>query len=131
MSEGRRSTRLGVVLAAIVVVVASGGVARAETLRGSVQTADGRPAQGAKVWGARLWTNRLDRRETAADDLGRFTLELEPGPWLVWASLGVFGAELSDKVDVQAGQEPPPIRLTLAEWGRLSGRLIEAETDKT
>jgi peroxiredoxin len=133
-NKARRSTRRIVALAAIAVGIASGAPvpapARAEPLRGSVQTAAGRPANGAKVWAARLWTSPLDRRETVADDRGQFTLDLDTGKWLAWASLGTQGGEPPREVDVQPGQAPAPIAITLAEWGRLRGRLVEAETGK-
>jgi peroxiredoxin/protocatechuate 3,4-dioxygenase beta subunit len=128
MNKARRSTRLAVVLSAIVVVVAGRAPADAETLRGRVQTAAGRPANGAKVWTARLLTNLLDRRETVADDRGRFTLDVRPGQWLVWASLGTQGGEAPERVEVQPGQEPAPVVIALAEWGRLRGRLLAAES---
>jgi thiol-disulfide isomerase/thioredoxin len=128
MKVTRRSTRLTVVLSAIVVVLASRAPVGAETLRGTVRTAAGRPADGAKVWTARLWTNLLDRRETVADDQGRFTLDVRPGQWLVWASLGTQGGEAPEPVEVQPGQEPGPVAIALAEWGRLRGRLLAAES---
>jgi hypothetical protein len=121
---------LAIGLAVVAAVVAGGTMARAETIRGSVQTADGAPAKGAKVWTAKLWTRLLDRRETEADDQGRFSLEVRPGEWLFWANLGTQGGEISRAVKVQAGQEAEPVAITLTEQGRLRGRLVEAESGK-
>jgi thiol-disulfide isomerase/thioredoxin len=121
---------LAIGLAVVAAVVAGGTLARAETIRGSVQTADGAPAKGAKVWTAKLWTQLLDRRETEADDQGRFSLEVRPSEWLFWANLGTQGGEISRAVKVQAGQEAEPVAITLTEQGRLRGRLVEAESGK-
>lgn len=110
--------------------VMGGHSASAGVIRGDVQAADGSPAKGAKVWTARLWAKPLDRREAVADERGGFKLDAGPGDWLVWASIGGQGGEVRQPIKVQAGEDPEPIRITLAGWGRLRGRLIEAEGGK-
>ncbi len=121
-------SRRGAGLVLVLVLSASAAPAAAETIRGSVQTADGRPARGARVWTASVGLGLLDRKETVADDFGRFALAVEPGHWVVWANLGTQGGEKPDGVAIEAGHEAEPIAITLAEWGRLRGRLVAAES---
>src|SRR5262245_38577240 len=128
MNEARQWARaMAVIAVAIAGATSTGAPVRGETIRGSVRTQDGTPAVGARVWTAKLWTDILDRRETVADEEGRFTLEVAPGSWWVWAAIGTQAGAGSREVKVQAGREVEPIALSLREAGRLRGRLLEAE----
>src|SRR5947209_8615280 len=64
---------------------------RTEPLRGTVVAADGSPAAGAVVWAAKIAQGPLERREVIADAKGRYTIDLEPGSWCVWARHGTQG----------------------------------------
>src|SRR4051812_33228693 len=104
MNEPRQWARAMAALA-VVGAISTGAPVRGETIRGSVRAQDGTPAVGARVWTAKLWTDSLDRRETVADEQGRFTLEVAPGSWWVWAALGTQAGAGSSEVKVQAGRE--------------------------
>jgi hypothetical protein len=131
MNTSRRGARrvISALAAATLEAVITGEAsARADTIRGKVRTADGAPAPGAKVWAARLVTRTLDRHETITDDQGRFTLDAGPGEWMVWAASGTQAGGTWKSVKLPPGGDAEPIAITLAEWGRLRGRLIEAES---
>jgi beta-lactamase regulating signal transducer with metallopeptidase domain len=103
------------------------------TLRGTVLTAEGAPAAGAIVWAAKFSHSPLQRRETAADAKGRYTLQLEPGEWWLWARRGTQGGEgqaANGTVRIVAGREPELKTIRLEERGTLRGRLLQAETGK-
>ena len=102
--------------------------ATGETLRGTVRTADGKPAAGASVWASHLWIHRLERVEAVAGDEGTFTLELSPGTWLLSGRSGDQGVSGFEAVEVQAGRPPQPSTLRLTPQGLLRGRLLEAES---
>src|SRR5262245_24910367 len=79
------------VLMMLVVVPPTG----AETLRGRVFTKEGKPVGGAIVWAAELYApGPLAARETQTDDSGRFTLEVKPGRWYVWARHDAWAGEV-------------------------------------
>jgi hypothetical protein len=104
-----------------------------EPLRGTVYAADGSPAAGAVVWAAQFDYGPLRRRETVADDKGRYSLQLVPGQWNIWARRNSQGAEAPARhqaVTVTAGRELSPLAIRLEERGTLRGRLIEAESGK-
>jgi len=62
-------------------------------LKGTVHLADGSPAAGATVWAAKFTYGPLVRSETVADDNGKYTLDLEPGEWYLWARHGTQEGE--------------------------------------
>jgi beta-lactamase regulating signal transducer with metallopeptidase domain len=103
-------------------------------LRGTVLAADGSPAAGATVWAAKVNIGPLVRRETSADAKGRYTLDLDPGKWCVWARRGTQGggwqASYAAPAEFVAGRTPEPIEIRMEERGTLRGRLLEAETGK-
>jgi hypothetical protein len=103
-------------------------------LRGSVIAADDAPAAGAIVWAARFTNSPLVRRETVADAHGRYTLDLDPGEWHVWARQGTQGGQGVEgrgaTTELFAGRAPEPVEIRLEERGKLHGRLLEAETGK-
>jgi hypothetical protein len=104
-----------------------------ELLRGTVYSADGSPAAGAIVWTSKLSHAPLSRRETVADAKGRFSFEVEPGTWFIWARRGTQGGEgpaRHEPVEVVAGQPPEPVTVRMTERGMFRGRLLEAETGK-
>jgi protocatechuate 3,4-dioxygenase beta subunit len=107
--------------------------AKTEPLRGIVYAADGSPAAGAVVWTANLTHNVLDRRETVADDKGRFALNLTPGSWFLWARRGTQGGEgpgQHQAIEITPGRVPESVTVRLEERGTFRGRLLEAETGK-
>jgi beta-lactamase regulating signal transducer with metallopeptidase domain len=103
-------------------------------LRGTVLAADGSPAAGAIVWAARFTYSPLVRRETVADAHGRYTLDLDPGEWHVWARQGTQGGQGVEgrgaTAELFAGRAPELVEIRLEERGKLHGRLLEAETGK-
>jgi protocatechuate 3,4-dioxygenase beta subunit len=111
-----------------------GGVQVAsQPLRGAVYAADGSPAAEAVVWAAKISYGPLERRETVADDKGRFLLDLTPGSWYVGARRGTQGGQgpaRHQAVEVVAGVRPDSIKIYLEERGKFRGRLLEAETGK-
>ncbi len=105
----------------------------AAKLTGQVIHADGSPAAGAIVWAASFNDGPLERRETVADKDGRYTLNLAPGSWYVWArhdSQGGGGPVRHDSLVIAAGRAPEPVTIRLEERGTFRGRLLEAETGK-
>jgi hypothetical protein len=107
-----------------------GSSVRGETLRGLVLAEDGSPAKGARVWAAKLWINILERVEAKADEQGRFTMEVSPGPWVTEANLGNQGIANMQFIEVKEGKPPKPRTLRLSTQGRLRVLLLEAETGK-
>jgi len=106
-----------------------------QSLRGSVIAANGKPAAGAIVWAAKLdYDNRvLQRRETVADEQGKFALDLDSGEWFIRARLrnqGGEGHSWHDLVKIVADRTPTSVTIPLEERGRIHGRLIEADTGK-
>ena len=102
-------------------------------IRGVVVGPDGEPAAGATVWGAELAVSQpLNRRETTADEAGRFEFEADPGRWLVFARLGTLGGRIafSELPTIEDGKESEPLTVRLRPWGSLRGKIVEAETGK-
>jgi beta-lactamase regulating signal transducer with metallopeptidase domain len=102
-------------------------------LRGTVLAANGSPAAGAVVWAAKLDYGPLERRETVADQNGRYVLKLDPGQWIVWARRGTQGAGGPQEhlyVTLTPSRAPDPLRINLEERGTFRGRLFEVETGK-
>jgi Carboxypeptidase regulatory-like domain len=103
-------------------------------LRGTVLAADGSPAAGATVWAAKVTLTPLVRRETSADAQGRYTLDLDPGKWVVWARRGTQGGQgplgYVAGGELVAGRTPEPVEIRMEERGKFHGRLLEAETGK-
>jgi hypothetical protein len=129
-----RLVGLLIILTATTPVVAAPVPAKApEALRGTVTAADGSPAAGAIVWAAKHTYGPLERRETVADDKGRFSLPLDAGEWYVWARKGTQGGELSGRgrtVEITVDRPPDPVAIRLEERGTFRGRLLDAETRK-
>jgi hypothetical protein len=131
-----RTFGLGCLLALLAAAPATGAPTTApppEPLRGTVYAADGSPAAAAVVWAATWSQGPLERRETVADDKGRFTLPLAPGEWFLWARRGTQGGEgpaQNQTVEIAASGAPEPVTVRLAERGTFRGRLLEAETGK-
>lgn len=103
----------------------------ATKLTGRVVHADSSPAAGATVWAATFTDGPLERRETVTDKDGRYTLDLDPGDWYVWArhgSQGGGGPVGQEPLAITAGRPPEPVTIRLEERGTLRGRLLEAET---
>ncbi len=112
-------------------VPAAAAPIRTESLSGKVYAADGSPAAGAVVWAAKVTYGPLERQETVADKDGRYTLNLGPGTWYVWARRGTQGGEgpgRQEHVAIAAGRSPEPVTLRLEERGTFRGRLLQAET---
>ncbi len=102
-------------------------------LQGTVLTAEGKPAAGAVVWAAQFHHSPLQRQETTADAKGRYTLQLEPGEWWIWARRGTQGGEgqtQNETIHIVAGQETEARTIRLEERGTFRGRLLQAETGK-
>src|SRR6266478_1022222 len=94
--------------------------AKTEPLRGMVYAADGSPAAGAVVWTANLTHNLLDRRETVADAKGRFSVDLTPGSWFLWARRGTQGGEgpgQHQAIEITPGRAPESVTVRLEERG--------------
>ena len=71
---------------------------------------DGTPAAGAAVWAAKYTNGPLERRETVADAQGRYSLDLGPGAWYLWARRGTHGGEgpaRTESVEIADGRAPP------------------------
>src|SRR5437016_1784063 len=102
-----------------------------ERLTGRVFAADGSPAGGAIVWAAKFTYGPLVRRETTADESGKFALDLDVGEWHVWGRYGTQGGEgpaRHETVKVAQGQVPELVEIRLEERGIFRGRLLDAET---
>jgi hypothetical protein len=128
-----RTYGIGCVLALLAAAGTSGSPVPTEPLRGTVSAADGSPAAAAIVWAAKVSHGPLERRETVADDKGRYALELGPGTWYVWARRGTQGGEgpaRHESVKIAVGRAPEPVPIRLEERGTFRGRLLETETGK-
>jgi hypothetical protein len=104
-----------------------------EPLRGTVYTADGKLAAGALVWAVKYPSGPLERQETKADPEGRFTFDLPPGEWFVFARRGTQGGEGPGRhrpVNVVLAAAPPAVEVHMEERGTFRGRLLAAETGK-
>lgn len=115
-------------LAALAATIACAQASRAGTLRGVVIAEDGTPAAKAHIWVAKLWTHHLERLEATADDQGQFAIEVTPARWFIEATLGQQGGTSTEQVVVVEGSEPTAVTIRLKAWGRLRGRLVEADT---
>jgi hypothetical protein len=100
--------------------------APAAGVTGTVLAADGTPAAAAAVWAARHDWGPLVRRETRADNNGRFTFDLGPGKWFVWARREGQGGEM-ENLDVAVGSARD-LTIRMADRGTLRGRLVAAES---
>jgi beta-lactamase regulating signal transducer with metallopeptidase domain len=103
-------------------------------LSGTILAEDDSPAAGATVWAARFTSSPLVRRETVADAQGRYTLDLDPGSWYVWARRGTQGGQGAEgrgaTANIVAGKPTEAVTIRLEERGKFYGRLLEAETGK-
>jgi beta-lactamase regulating signal transducer with metallopeptidase domain len=114
-------------------VEAAPEAAKATSVRGKVQAADGTPASGAIVWAAKVTYGPLERRETSADEKGAYSLRLSPGTWYVWARRGTQGGEIPvryGQIEIQSGPPVDMAPIRLEERGTFHGRLLEAPTGK-
>ena len=87
MNDDRMSGRTGWLASVwVLLMLFATPMAGAETLRGVVLDKVGKPVGGAIAWAAELYApGPLAAHETQTDDSGRFTLEVKPGRWYVWA----------------------------------------------
>ena len=101
-------------------------------VRGTVLGPDGAPVAGAIVWAALVDSSRpLVVRETMTEGSGRFALEVEPGPWGVWARKGTLGGEIErNRGPIVPNIDPVPITIRMREEGSLRVVVREEETDR-
>jgi carboxypeptidase family protein len=100
-------------------------LSKGSTVAGRVLTPDGGPASGAAVTGRREGDKAV--ASSRAEEDGTFALDVSPGPIAVSASATGFDDAEAVRIDVESGDSPDDIELTLRERGLVRGSVLDPE----